>query len=276
MSSHDPNPEIAAHIQAALSVVHPIVSAYTYPLFAADDRDRPDLYASSILLEVDGRLVLLTAAHAIHEISQAGSAVHLGATSITHLTSTFTRTSVDGQDPLDLAATLISEEFRQEQLMQALPMHRTKGSDFLSKPHMRCVHGYPITKNKTTKRADETRKVFTRYGLTYAGASHDLDVDFARHKKRNDTHLVMKYQRESRDDTGGQITPPHPKGISGGGMWSIPDSFSPGIVFLEGIAIEFRDSSLVFATRIEHAISFIRTSVIPAAQTHEQPPTTDA
>lgn len=256
---------IGDHIQQALNVVHPIVSKFTYPLFAVDSRDRPDLFASSVLLKIDDKLLLLTAAHAIYEILQAGSSVHVGAKTISPLSSSFIKTSTNGRDELDLAGIVIAEEFRVEQSMLALPMKGIEHEDFLSQPHMRCIHGYPISKNKTAKRADESRKVFTKYGFTYAGASHNLDVDYARYKKDRQKHIAIKYQKRSRNDSGEQVTPPHPKGISGGGMWSVPDSFNPQTVFLEGIAIEYHGNALAFATRIECAIAFIRKSVLQTA-----------
>lgn len=256
---------ISDHIQQALDVVHPIVSRFTYPLFAIDVRDRPDLFASSVLLEVDGKLVLLTAAHAIYEILQTGSPVHVGASTIAPVSSSFTMTSADGRDELDLAGIVVSDEFKAEQSMQAVPMQRIEHTGFLFQPHMRCIQGYPVSKNKTAKRADDSRKVFTKYGLTYAGASHIPEADYVRYKKDRQRHLGMKYQKQSKNESGDQVTPPHPKGVSGGGMWSVPDLFNPQTVFLEGIATEFHGNTLVFATRIEHAIGFVRKSVLPAS-----------
>lgn len=69
MDSKTADLDIAKHIQSALDVVHPEVSQFTFPLFAVDDRGRPDLYASSVLIECDNNTVLLTAAHAIYEIT---------------------------------------------------------------------------------------------------------------------------------------------------------------------------------------------------------------
>jgi hypothetical protein len=70
--------DINEHIRLALSETHPEVSRFTYPLFAVDHRDRPDLFASSVLIECDESPILVTAAHAIREIGKSGSAVHVG------------------------------------------------------------------------------------------------------------------------------------------------------------------------------------------------------
>lgn len=252
--------DIAAHIQGALAEVHPEVSRFTFPLFAADDRGKPDLYASSVLVNVDGAAVLLTAAHAIHEITCTGSNVYLGARTIMPLQTPFVRTSIDGRDELDIAATIIPEELMRTEAMCALPQARFCLQPYSSPPHIRCIHGYPLTKNKTRKRANESTNVFTKYGLTYAGASNDIVDDYARYDKHDSKHLALRYQRQSRNETGELITPPHPRGISGGGLWSIPDSFNPQTLFLDGIAIEFHDKSIVFATRMEYIVAFVRQS----------------
>lgn len=260
--------DIAAHIQRALAAIHPEVSKFTFPLFAADDRGRPDLYASSVLLTIDGTAVLLTAAHAVHEITRTGSDVYLGAKKIAPIKTKFVRTSVDGRDEFDLAATIVPDEFLRSEAMHGLSQSRFCLQPYSSPPHIRCIHGYPVTKNKTRKRANEITSVFTKYGLTYAGASNDVVDDYARYGKHEGKHVALRYQQQSRNEVGELITPPHPKGISGGGLWSIPDSFNPQALFLDGIAIEFHDKSLVFATRIEHVVAFVRQSVFPAPLQH--------
>jgi len=260
--------DIAAHLQRALAAIHPEVSKFTFPLFAADERGKPDLYASSVLVTVDGVAILLTAAHAVHEITRTGSDVYLGAKTIAPIKTRFVRTSEAGQDELDLAATIVPEEFLRFEAMHTLPQSRFCLQPYSTPPHIRCIHGYPLTKNKTRKRANVSTSVFTKYGLTYAGASNDVVDDYALYGKHDSKHVALRYQRQSRNEIGELIMPPHPKGISGGGLWSIPDSFNPQTLFLDGIAIEFHDKSLVFATRIEHVVAFVHQSVFPALLRH--------
>lgn len=254
--------DVGKHIQAALAVVHPIVSTFTFPLFAVDARDRPDLYASSVLIECDGQAVLVTAAHAIFEIARAKSEVHLGAKNIVELPPNFILTSSNGQDELDLAAMVLPEQILMSEDIQPLRSARINVNRTAQTPHMRCVHGFPCSKNRFNSRGNTKTRVFTKYGFAYAGATHDLSVDYSAYGKREDTHRVLRYQRQSRNDNGETVTPPHPKGMSGGGMWSVPNSFEPGNVFLEGISIEYHEDSVVFATRIEHVIDFVRRCVL--------------
>lgn len=102
--------DVRSLIRSALKVADPIARQFTYPLFAVDARDRPDLYASRVLLELDGKSVLITAAHAVFEICSARSAVHVGTTSGITALSDFVSSSPDGRDPLDIAALRLPDE----------------------------------------------------------------------------------------------------------------------------------------------------------------------
>ena len=258
--------DIGDHIQLALAAIDPEVAQFTYPLFAVDARDRPDLYASSVLIDFDGMPVLLTAAHAVHEITKSGSAVHIGAKHIAPLLPQFVLSSAAGRDPLDIAAMLFPAGLMQSESMKALPLARTMLSRSFPDVHIRCVHGYPCAKNRTHSRADEIHKIFTRFGFTYAGSSRELQVDYPKYGKEAVLHAVLQYQRRGKNEKGVNSTPPKPKGMSGGGLWLIPDSCNPKALYLEGIANEYRsEKSLVFATRIEHAIAFVRQNVLRKA-----------
>ena len=81
--------DIDNHIRLALAKLHPEVSRFSYPLFAADKRDYPDLYASSVLMEYNRKSLLITSGHAIWEIKKTGSAVYLGANEIIELPEKF-------------------------------------------------------------------------------------------------------------------------------------------------------------------------------------------
>lgn len=258
--------DITKHIQSVLDVVHPKVTTFTFPLFAVDARGRPELYASSVLIECDGLPLLVTAAHAIFDITQTRSAVHLGAKRIVELPSNFILTSKAGLDALDLAAMVLSEELLQSEEMQPLSSACINVENIFPTPHMRCVSGFPCSKNKFESRANEVTHVFSKYGFTYAGASRDLTVDYAKHNKSESIHHALHYQRQSKNAQGQTVTPPKPNGMSGGGMWAVPDTLDPGNLFLDGICIEYRAKSLVFATRIQHVVDFVRQHVLPSTE----------
>jgi hypothetical protein len=61
-------------------------------------------------------------------------------------------------------------------------------------------------------------------------------------------HALVEYQDLGWNEKGNKVSPPHPKGISGGGAWVVPDSFAGRAVYLDGIAIEYhQQESLVFS-----------------------------
>lgn len=263
MPSKAPILTVGDYLHLTLAEIHPEVSRYTYPLFAVDDHARPDLYASCVLLECDDIPFIVTAAHAISEIGKTGSSVHIGAHHITALAPKFRLSSPDGRDPLDIAAMIAPRELLESEEMEVLPQGQTTVNREFRNYHLRCVHGYPCNKNKQEQRLDIVNKSFTRYGFTYAGASKNIQVDYSRFKKDPQWHVALEYQRRGRDETRQIVTPPHPKGISGGGSWLVPDSTKATTVYLEGIAIEYHKSrALVFSTRIEHVITFIRQHVL--------------
>lgn len=151
-------PVVARLIQSALAVVDPNVRQFTYPLFTVDEDGRPELVASSVLIEIDGRTALVTAAHAISEISAVNSCVHVGLDSGIEILPSFTLSSVGGRDPFDLAAVHIMDDMR-SRFRSPLPQTQMSVVDG---PHMRLIHGYPVTKNTLKKALTRTPRSFWR------------------------------------------------------------------------------------------------------------------
>ena len=251
------------HIRLALAEIDQEVAQYTYPLFGVNTRDRPELFASSILIECDGTPVLITAEHAIINIVKSGSAVHIGAKHITKMAPKFAFSSQSNCKPLDIAAMVFPIELMQSEAMKALPLDLTTFGRSFPSVHMRCIHGYPLTKNRTYDSVNEVNNIFNRFGFTYAGASLTAQRDYPRYNKVETKHVVLQYQRKCKNETGEKARAPKPIGMSGGGLWIIPNLFNPRTLYLEGISIEWKkEKSLVFATRIEPTITFIRKNVL--------------
>jgi hypothetical protein len=181
----------------------------------------------------------------------------------------FKRSSNFEDGPIDIAAIALSEEFLQAQEMTALPLHRTALERPLSMSHFGCIHGYPCTKNKQRKQIDDATKTFRRHHKTYAGVLAK-PRDYQRCGKDPHLQIGLRYGRGKNED-GNRAVPPDPIGISGGGMWVIPDfNAARASSLLGGIAIEYCENNglVVFATRIDCVVSFIRGRVLqesPAA-----------
>jgi hypothetical protein len=257
-----------AVLRETLSKLHPELSRYTYPLFATDRRDRPDLYASSVVLECDSTPILVTAAHAVFEITRQGSPVYVGGRHILPLPDDFVRSSEDGQDPLDIAAMLCPRSLLESGELEVLPYARMTHAGNFSNTPVRCIHGYPASKNRQAQRINVAGATFSRYAFMYAGTAAATVARYAASKKDPVTHTDLVYEKQGYGGMGGPPQqPPHPRGISGGGLWVIPvgaNGMPLETAHLAGIAIEYHShDSLVFATRVEHVMDFIRTRVLP-------------
>lgn len=101
--------------------------------------------------------------------------------------------------------------------------------------------------------------------FTYVVASKGFEDKYAQFGKAPDIHIALKYQKKSRNENGSIVQPPHPRGISGGGLWQVPNVLHLDDVRLDGIAFEYRSTGrLVFATRIDHVLAFVRQYVLMA------------
>ena len=252
-----------ALIAEAEKQVVPVIRDVTYPLFAFDATDRPDFYASSILLGIEGHTLLITAAHAVSEIKRAGSNVHVGMHDRFLSLPEFAMTSEDGNDPLDIAALLLPDDLVQE-FRTPWPIQYTTTDTQISDPSLRLIYGYPLSKNKPKCGLNEASKVYTVVGFPYFGASKGLATEFIRHRKSREYNVALKYQKRSKRNDVGIVQPPHPRGMSGGGFWCIPNLRTLDSFFLEGISVRYcKNGGVVFATRMEQVLNFLRVHVLP-------------
>jgi hypothetical protein len=237
-------------ISRAISELGAEISLFSYALFGLNSHDRPDLYASCLLLECDEIPVLVTASHAIDAIEkETRQGVHVSAKHLVALPGQFTRSSNSGDDLLDIAAIVLSEDFLQDQEMTALPLSRTTWRTPLSMPRVGCIHGYPCTKNKQRRQIDDATRTFRRHHRTYVGLLAERR-DYQRFGKDPHLQIGLRY-RKGRNEQGNQAVPPDPGGMSGGGIWVIPDFNAATATFLlGGIAIEHfkNNGEVVFGT----------------------------
>lgn len=246
--------EIGDHIQLSLAECHPLFLRWSAPLFAVDTRDRPDLFATCVAVEARGRVYLVTAAHAVHEIEITGSAIHVGGKDIKVFPGKFDCTSIDGCDALDIAVAEIDKHFVTGNGLSIVRASQIARYGQFSRPHLHCMHGYPLTKNKPFKSIDVARKKVKTYAFTYAGALKP-EPDYKHPGRSGRSHVALSYQL-GKNHQGVKVNPPKPKGMSGGGLWIVPDSFNSSKCFLSGILIEHH-GKMVLATRMDEVLNFI-------------------
>ena len=252
------------NIRRSLSELDAEISRFSYALFGLDSRDRPDLYASCLLLECDEIPVLVTASHSIDAIEKdTGKGVFVGAKHLRLVPGQFERSSNYGADQLDIAAVALPQELVEAEEMATLPLSRTTMEVSLSMPRLGCIHGYPCTKNKQRRQIDNAAKAFRRHHKTFAGVLATAQ-DYQRFGKDSHLQIGLRYGKGT-NEKGNRAIPPNPIGNSGGGVWVIPDfGAAKATSLLGGIAVEYcADNGMVaFATRIDHIVAFIRGHVL--------------
>ena len=242
------------HIRSSIAGCHPLLTELSAPLFAVDSRNRPDLFATCVAISLNGRIYLVTAAHAVCQIERAGSEVHVGKKQILVVPSKFFRTSVDGEDPLDVATVEISAEFAKKVGISIVEESQLMVRRYFENPHFYCMHGYPLTKNKPFKSINAAKKVVNTYAFTFAGAEN-RNPDYRHNSRSEHTHIGLSYQL-GKNEEGAKVNLPKPKGMSGGGLWIVPNSFESSLIFLGGILIEHHRKNIL-ATRIEKIVELL-------------------
>lgn len=251
---------IHEHINLALEETEKYLSSFTYPVFAESENNRPDLFASSVLIEFKSNIYLVTASHVIDELNKANSAFHVGINGeFVPLEKEFVRSrpAIDGEkDNFDIAVYELSRDFVSKHSLNYITESQMLLNKTFKSVHLTCIHGYPCSKNKQVK-ALKGGKNFKLFAFTYSGKNIEFDDTWAKYGKNSAFHACMSYNAIRAQD-GGTQNPPSPKGISGGGVWIIPNSFEPTNAYLKGIFIEyFSREKISFCTKIDKILRFI-------------------
>lgn len=89
-----------------------LVNQYTYPVFIVDEKFKPDLIASSVIIELDSRYYLLTASHALGYVLGSNSQFLIGVDlKSLPIVGDFVYTSHDDIDHFDIAFVELSADF---------------------------------------------------------------------------------------------------------------------------------------------------------------------
>jgi hypothetical protein len=245
---------------SGMKEVSDLIQSYTYPLFRYDDNGRPTLFASCVFLQVDEAVYLVTAWHALKDVT-----TRLMTRGRNHLFDVVGQGAMakgmDGEE-FDIAVLRIDLEVIQKQALRAIQPSMLTTAVEVQNPHSRAFCGFPVSKNDPAIALDRKTKMVTTHCYPYFGTAN-FDGDYRAFGKSPDIHIGLHYE-PGTDDRGRELTTlPSPRGSSGGGAWLVPDFSNPHQVFLEGIMIECHDNRYVFSTRIEHVIEFIRARVRP-------------
>jgi len=225
--------------------------AATWPIYAGSP-DSPSLVGSSILFRADDRSCLFTAAHVLHEASEEALHVRLGDHAVPLRQSGMFMTSLPGasSDRIDLGICLLNApEVHSLPRNSYLELEQVQSSLEKKATTVFLAVGFPVSKQRKRRRADPL------HTAAFIHATQLLREDHSEEGLDPVLHVRVEYDRDEAQSSSGTIEGPHPRGMSGGGLWYAPnfltDSPSAGIR-LAAIIVEWDHRiDRLLATRIQ-------------------------
>ncbi len=240
-------------IDLAITKVQQIITEYTYPVFISDIHNKPDLIASSIVIKYRHKYYLITAAHVVRKVLATKSSFIIGVKNqYVYIAGEFIYTNPSDKDHFDIAFVELSEKFIKDHNVSAVKEEKMVDKNAFQSIDIGLINGFPNSKNKQ-KKALYNSTSFKVKTYTYGGIIKNDFKYWDELNKFQDIHVCMSYGTKSDGNA-----PVDPRGISGGGLWIIPDYSHPNDYYLVGIAIEYHKKySVTFSTKIEKVIQFI-------------------
>lgn len=246
--------------ESSITVINALISnaekravEFTYPVFIKAQNGKPDLIATSVVIELDKKCFLITAAHVLLDVLQAKSGVIIGVNGqYVLINGEWCYSSSNGGEHFDIAFTELNTDFMTSNKIRALPEKNLYVENQIDGAHLCFVNGYPASKNKQNK---ALRATPTFNAKSYSFVSYiKLDFDnWTKYNKQQDWHVCSAYGKKT-----GNQEPLKPNGLSGGGLWIIPNLAEPAL-YLCGIFIEYYgNDQLAFSTKLEVVIDVIR------------------
>jgi len=245
------------HINLVMKEVQGILNSYTYPIFVNAKNEKPDLIASSVIVKLNSKIYLITASHVLEKVTKINSPFYIATNGpFIAIGSEFYRSIGKDKDDFDIAFTELTSGFVSLNKINVLDENKLMTNKHFDSVHLNLIHGYPCSKNKQNKSLKGTTS-FKSFAYTYGGK---VDKSFSKWQdfnKNKDFHTCMNYG-VARDFNGEINTPPSPRGISGGGLWLVPNSFKPEEIYLDAIFIEYYEKDKIsFSTKIGKVVEFI-------------------
>ncbi len=231
------------------------------PIYGINDRDKPQLVGSSILLRLPTRALLVTAAHVLDENKRTTLYVG-GAEQLVQLVGPSYRVlpPASGRqgDTLDFGFIDISDTAPDQWIRYRFVTPNDLDVDDVPVAHtLYGFVGYPETRNRPL-----LGRKFQLSSTAFVLVPSALEPYTALGLNPL-THFVGEFDQQKQFDAKkGIVTGPDPHGISGGGVWRMgqPSEFANGTNAerLIGIGIEYRKSkNVLIGVRLALAVSAI-------------------
>lgn len=245
------------HISLTMKEVELTLNSYTYPVFVNAKNERPDLIASSVLVEIKSKIYLITASHVLDVVTNTNSPFYIATNGpFIAIESEFIRSVEKDRDDFDIAFTELTSDFVSINKLNVLDENRLMIKKHFDSVNLNLIHGYPCSKNKQGKSLKSTTN-FKSCAFTYGGKVDESFNKWQNFNKNKDFHTCMNYGN-AKDINGDINTPPSPRGMSGGGLWLVPNSFQPKEIYLDAIFIEYYEKNKIsFSTKIKKVVEFI-------------------
>jgi hypothetical protein len=197
------------------------------PIFLTDNfNENVEQIGSGVLIEIGEEIYLLTAAH-VTDWRDKGILCIPGKSGIKpiagHVVSLEMPTKIDRQnDKVDISYFRLSHDLAQDLHDEAKPIVREDMNltESLIEGDLYTFAGYPLTKTKVKTDVVSSEPFFFTGEASSAQKYSTLGYDIHRNIVINFNRKKVKYY------DGSQFTAPHPRGVSGGGIFSWPKDFS--------------------------------------------------
>lgn len=239
----------------------PRVAAATAPVFCLDRLEKPQFFASAVLVKINNWHFALTAGHVLDERSISNLYIGSG-DKVVLLRGSYGSTVPPGtgnrkQDRIDIGIVQLSEEIvRDMQEDEFLALDDTYNLDTATTTGHYVFTGYPHSKHKCTIKGGEAEA--TPYSFFAVPAPL---ADYQNAGLNPSISLLLRFDKQNLWRPSGRVVGPDLTGISGGGVWFMDNAFAttPLKPLLVAIAIEWwkKPPKRVLATKLHVVFSAI-------------------
>lgn len=237
------------------------------PIYGVNLRGEPDHLGSSVLIEIDGVKLIVTAAHVIDH-NQGTTLYIAGVATLDLLAGEFQKTVAPGGDRARDHYDFAFAELSPVQLANLGDVRFVTEAEMVPAgtpvdKRLFTAIGYPNSKNK---RFDTTARKVRGQLYQYSSVHRSDPALVTKLGGSDDDHLLITHHKHAVDETGRKVAPIGPRGLSGGAMIEAAQTsrallggeqaLTPR---LAGITIE-RAANRLIATRIHVVPAAIRDS----------------
>lgn len=246
----------------ALRVAQAYVRRFTAQFIGVDEfRDRNGIAGAGVFLRVDERLFVATVAHNIDDGKRTPSAALLFISEHEPIDSVFTIMGGvtqggkgDVDEPWDVAIVEVPLRVLERTKREALAFNRIDPT-WQPEPDSTLLM-FGLTEDGVVQVDDGAGvNIMPEHAyatMPLAGAPHDASV-------REGIDLFLSYPKDQTAYGDGELVAPlSPKGLSGGGVWTMPDDNPDNMRLVALVVAAHPHRDWVKAIRIEHALVRLR------------------